>query len=86
MMTKVNVHEAKTQLSRLLERVLQGEEIAIARYGKPVATLVPLAQQPARRTPGSARGRALLDTHALLGWISDDERLSQEAREFISNG
>lgn len=55
-MTTFNVHEAKTQLSRLLERVLQGEEIVIARYGKPVATLVPFAERPARRAPGSAKG------------------------------
>lgn len=61
-MTTVNVHEAKTQLSRLLERVLQGEEIVIARYGKPVATLVPFAERPARREPGSARGRVSLSS------------------------
>ena len=40
-MTRVNIHEAKTQLSRLLERVARGEEIVIARAGKPVARLVP---------------------------------------------
>jgi len=39
----VNVHEAKTHLSRLLERVIAGEEIIIARAGKPVAKLVPIA-------------------------------------------
>jgi prevent-host-death family protein len=40
-MKTVNVHEAKTQLSRLLERVEAGEQITIARAGKPVADLVP---------------------------------------------
>lgn len=59
-MTTVNVHEAKTQLSRLLERVLQGEEIVIARYGQPVARLVAVAERPARRAPGSAEGRVSL--------------------------
>jgi prevent-host-death family protein len=49
-MTTINVYEAKTQLSRLLERVEGGEEIVIARAGKPVAKLVPLA--PRKRTPG----------------------------------
>lgn len=39
-MTTVNIHEAKTHLSRLLERVEAGEEITIARAGKPVADLV----------------------------------------------
>ena len=53
----VNVHEAKTQLSRLLLRVSQGEEVIIARDGKPVARLVPYASQPARRVAGSARGQ-----------------------------
>lgn len=50
-MDTINVYEAKTQLSRLLERVEAGEEVVIARAGKPVARLVPLAQRP-RRVPG----------------------------------
>ena len=53
----VNVHEAKTHLSRLLDRVQGGEEIVIARSGKPVARLVAVTEQPQRRTPGSASGR-----------------------------
>jgi prevent-host-death family protein len=56
-MTTVSVSEAKTQLSRLLERVSQGEEIVISRYGKPVATLVLFAERPVRRSPGSAKGQ-----------------------------
>ena len=59
-MTTVNVHEAKTQLSRLLERVLQGEEVVIARHGKPVARLVAVSERPERRVPGSARGRIVV--------------------------
>ena len=55
--TVVNVHEAKTHLSRILARVEAGEEIVIARGGKPVAALVPVEARPAARTPGSARGR-----------------------------
>ncbi len=52
----VNVHAAKTHLSRLLERVMNGEEIVIARAGKPVARLVPI-EAPARdRVAGTARG------------------------------
>jgi prevent-host-death family protein len=42
-MTTVNTHEAKTHLSRLLKRVAAGEEIVIARGGRPVARLVPVA-------------------------------------------
>jgi prevent-host-death family protein len=54
-MTIVNVHEAKTHLSRLLERVEQGEEIVIARNNRPVARLV--AHMAPERRPGSLRGR-----------------------------
>jgi prevent-host-death family protein len=54
-MDTVNVHEAKTQLSRLLERVAKGEEILIARNGKPVAKLVAVSGTP--RSPGRLKGR-----------------------------
>jgi prevent-host-death family protein len=47
-MLEVNVHEAKTQFSKLLERVARGEEILIAKAGKPVARLVPLEGAEAR--------------------------------------
>ncbi len=57
MPTMVNVHEAKTHLSKLLVRVAAGEEITIAKAGRPVARLVPLAPAHPRRTPGSARGK-----------------------------
>ncbi len=54
MRTTVNIHDAKTHLSRLIERVEHGEEIVIARAGRPVALLQPIAA-PARRQPGSER-------------------------------
>lgn len=50
-----NVHDAKTNLSRLLERVAQGEEIIIAKSGRPVAKLVRVAVEP--RRPGRLKGR-----------------------------
>ncbi len=53
----VNVHEAKTHLSRLLEQVAQGEEVVIAKSGRPVARLVAVKGQVGRREPGSARGQ-----------------------------
>jgi prevent-host-death family protein len=53
---QVNVHEAKTHLSRLLERVEAGEEVVIARAGKPVARLVPVEQSRKRRVPGGWKG------------------------------
>jgi prevent-host-death family protein len=55
--SSINVYEAKTQLSRLLERVEAGEEIVIARAGRPVARLVPLAQPRSRRAPGMWAGK-----------------------------
>jgi prevent-host-death family protein len=53
----VNVHEAKTHLSRLLHRVVLGEEILIGNAGRPVAPIVGVRRHVPRRTPGSARGR-----------------------------
>ena len=55
-MTRVNVHEAKTQFSRLLERAHGGEEIIIAKNGTPYARLVPL-EAPKQREPGLLQGK-----------------------------
>ena len=55
--TTINVHAAKTSFSRLLERVEAGEEIVMARAGKPVARLVPLRAHRPTREPGLLRGR-----------------------------
>ena len=52
----VNVHEAKTTLSKLLRRVQAGEEIVIAKSGHPVARLVPVAEPPRDRDLGFAAG------------------------------
>ena len=63
-MKTVNIHEAKTHLSRLIQRAEAGEEVVIARAGEPVAKLVPY--KPAklkRRRPGLMRGEI---------WIADD--------------
>jgi prevent-host-death family protein len=53
----VNIHEAKTHLSRLVEQVEAGQEVTIARNGRPVAKLVPLTRDARPREPGSMRGR-----------------------------
>ena len=55
-MTQVNLNEAKTHLSKLIERVQAGEEIIIAKSGKPVARLMPLAPLSPRR-PGLLVGK-----------------------------
>ena len=53
----VNIHEAKTHFSRLVERVAGGEEIIIGKAGKPVARLVPYSEDDAPRVPGGWEGR-----------------------------
>jgi prevent-host-death family protein len=55
-MKVVNVHEAKKHLSRLLDRVCAGEEIVIARAGRPCAGLLPLSGGEPRREPGTLKG------------------------------
>ena len=57
MSTIVNVREAKTHLSRLLEEVAAGADVVIARAGKPVARLVLIAQVPKPKQLGLLRGR-----------------------------
>jgi prevent-host-death family protein len=57
MPVQVNIHEAKTHFSKLLARVKAGEEIIIAKAGRPVARLVPVSEQPRKRVPGSAKGK-----------------------------
>jgi prevent-host-death family protein len=49
----VNIHDAKTHFSRLIERVQAGEEITIAKAGKPVARLSAITERPKRRMPGN---------------------------------
>ncbi|GIX49125.1 MAG: antitoxin [Candidatus Tectimicrobiota bacterium] len=57
---QVNVHEAKTHFSKLLARVSAGEEVIIAKAGKPIARLVPILERPVRRVPGSAKGKVVI--------------------------
>jgi prevent-host-death family protein len=52
-----NIHEAKSQLSKLVERALEGEEVIIARAGKPVVRLVPVGQNDAPRKGGQWKGK-----------------------------
>ena len=56
----VNIHEAKTHLSRLIERVEAGEEITLARAGRPVARLVPMDRRSEPRTLGLWKGKVVI--------------------------
>jgi prevent-host-death family protein len=53
----VNIHDAKTNFSRLIDAVGQGEEIVIAKAGKPAARLVPIQSTQRKRTPGALKGK-----------------------------
>lgn len=72
-METVNVHEAKTQLSRLLERAHAGEEIVIAKNGRPYARLVPL--EAPRRTLGFLAGQLTVPDDFLDPMGEDELRL-----------
>lgn len=56
-MKTFTIHQAKTNLSRLIEEACQGEEIVIARGPEPVVRLVPIADVKGRRQPGALRGK-----------------------------
>jgi prevent-host-death family protein len=75
-MKSVNIHEAKTHFSALLARVEAGEEVVIAKAGRPIARLVP-AQSPAQRELGWDGG--------LSFWIADDfdEYVPEEFAEYV---
>jgi len=59
----VNIHDAKTHLSRLVDRAAEGQEIIIAKAGKPMARLVPLESAARPKKFGLLKGRI---------WIADD--------------
>ncbi len=68
MSIKVNIREAKTNLSKLLAQVANGEEVIISKAGKPIAKLVSITEKPKNRFPGSAKGKVVIenDFDALL--------------------
>jgi len=73
----VNLYEAKTRLSELVDRAAEGEEIVIAKAGTPMARLVPI-EPPPKRVPGGWEGQI---------WISDDfdDPLPPEIQKFFDD-
>jgi prevent-host-death family protein len=70
----VNMHEAKTHLSKLVARVENGEQIVITRAGKPAAKLVPVPQEkPGRRKLGAWEGKGF--------WMASDEEMAKVDKE-----
>lgn len=64
-LAQYNIYEARTHLSRLIERAATGEEIVIARAGEPLVKLVPYRHEP--RTQGAISARIVFDTHLPRG-------------------
>jgi len=59
-MHQVNIHEAKTHLSKLIQEVIAGGDVIIAKGNKPVARLVPLTESTSKRQLGTARGKIVM--------------------------
>jgi prevent-host-death family protein len=78
-MRTVNIHAAKTHLSRLVDAAAAGEEIIIAKSGKPLARLCPLAQEPRKRVLGRLRGKLIVPDDF-------DAPLSDEVLELFEKG
>lgn len=68
----VTMHEAKTHLSRLIEDVLAGQEVIIARGKQPVAKLVPLDGEPKDRVPGAWKGLVKEHADTWEPWTDDE--------------
>jgi prevent-host-death family protein len=73
----INVHEAKTHLSRLLDKVYCGEEIVLGKAGKPYARLVPIRPDKPKRKPGRMKGK--LDP-AFFDALPEEELAAWEGR------
>ena len=76
----VNVHAAKTNLSRLLERAEAGEEIVIGRAGKPIAKLVPYRPEPPKRIFGRLKGQIRI----LPGFDELDAEIERDFEDSIA--
>ena len=77
-MQLVNVHQAKSQLSKLLDQVAAGEEVVIARHGKPVARLAPMQEELPPRQPGALKGKI---------WVAENfDDPDEELEDLFYNG
>jgi prevent-host-death family protein len=71
MTTTVNIHEAKTHLSRLVEQAAQGHEFVIAKAGKPMVRVVPIEAPPTKRRLGTMAGQGTLELDLKKGFEAD---------------
>ena len=78
MAVQMNIYEAKTRLSQLIDQAIAGEDVIIARNGRPVAKLVPIQRQSVKRVPGSLRGKI---------WMAPDfDEPDEEMIDLMYNG
>jgi prevent-host-death family protein len=71
----VTIHEAKANLSRLIKKAANGEEVIIARGARPVARLVPVGEVKRKRAPGSLKGRLVVGPEFFESLPADELRL-----------
>lgn len=71
MTTTVNIHEAKTHLSRLVEQAARGQEFIIAKAGKPMVRVVPIEAPPAKRRLGFLAGKAVVTADLKKDFVED---------------
>jgi prevent-host-death family protein len=74
----VNIHQAKTHLSRLVDEVCEGKELILAKAGKPLVKLVPLKKARPKRKPGFLKGKIKIgknfDAPLPQNWLDDFEK------------
>jgi len=76
----VNIHEAKTHLSRLVDQAAHGREFVIAKAGKPMVRVIPLLAPPAVRTLGFLVGRGVVQAKLKQGFEADIDAMFSSAR------
>lgn len=75
MTVTVNIHEAKTHLSRLVEQAAKGREFVIAKAGKPMVRVVPIEAPPAVRTLGFLAGQGVISADVKSSFVADIEAM-----------
>ena len=71
MVIQENIHMAKTHFSKLLEKALSGNEVIIAKAGKPIAKIVPITDSPENRKPGLGKGK-IIEHESVLSPMPND--------------
>ena len=71
MVIQENIHQAKTHFSKLLEKALSGNEVIIAKAGKPIAKIVPIIDSPKNREPGLGKDK-IVEHESVLSPMQND--------------